>query len=123
MNRVAVLLFLISTITFSMNCQLSNGNSSRRQIVLESHPIDNNSNHKIHRLPLRINIEAYYDIESNSIDIIYNGELTGEVFLYVNDIFADYNGEINSSFLVRTTGIYKIEIHTETWIATGQIQI
>ncbi|QCD43794.1 hypothetical protein E7747_16205 (plasmid) [Duncaniella dubosii] len=35
----------------------------------------------VHRAPKHISIEAFYDAESNSIDISYDGENDGEVFV------------------------------------------
>jgi hypothetical protein len=73
---------------------------------------------------MRIDIDAWYNNESNSIDISYDGEAIGEVSLYLNGNILDYSTEINTTFaLPYTTGIYRIEITTETWSAEGYIQL
>ena len=78
---------------------------------------------KVHRAPLRISIEVYYNEQNGSMDIYYDGEALGETFLYLNDNIIDYNSEINTSFLISEPGLYRIEIVGETWIAQGYIQI
>ncbi len=69
------------------------------------------------------NIEAWYNAESNSINILYDGDATGEVFLYLNNNIIEYDSEINTSFQISIPGLYKIEIIGETWIAQGYIQL
>lgn len=77
----------------------------------------------MHRAPMRINIEAYYNEESGTLDICYDGETIGETFLYLNDNIIGYDSEINTSFLISSSGLYKIEIIGDSWIATGYIQL
>lgn len=77
-----------------------------------------------HRAPMRISIEAWYNAESNTIDITYDGEAEGEVFLYLNGNILDYSPEINSSLILPySPGLYTIEIVSETWRAEGCIQL
>lgn len=74
----------------------------------------------VHRAPMRINIEAWYDAETNSIDISFDGEAEGEVFLYLNGYIVDYASEINTTLSVPDmSGQYEIQIIGETWIAQG----
>lgn len=76
------------------------------------------------RAPLRINVEAFYNAETNTIDIIYDGEAEGEVFIYQNDNIIGYDSAINTSIpLPAATGIYYIEIVGTTWIAQGMLQL
>lgn len=78
---------------------------------------------KTHRSPIRIDIEAYYNEEVGSLYIIYVGEAVGEVYIYRNDNAIGYDSELNTSFQISAPGLYRIEIITETWTATGYIQI
>ena len=55
--------------------------------------------------------------------ILYDGDATGEVFLYLNNNIIEYDSEINTSFQISIPGLYKIEIIGETWIAQGYIQL
>ncbi len=70
-----------------------------------------------------INIKAYYNTESHSINIWYDGESDGEVFLYLNDNVVGYSSEINTTFQIEEPGIYRIEILGESWIAEGSLQV
>lgn len=78
---------------------------------------------KIPRAPMKINISAIYDAADNRIDIVYKGESEGEAFLYLNGAVVGYDSELNTSFEVGEPGLYTIEIHTEGWIAYGELQI
>ena len=77
----------------------------------------------MHRAPMRINIEAYYNEVDGTLDICYDGEAVGEVFLYLDDTIVGYDSEINTSFPISSSDLYKIEIISETWVATGYIQL
>lgn len=77
-----------------------------------------------HRAPMRVSIEAWYNAESNTIDITYDGETEGEVFLCLNGNILDYSPEINSSIMLpHSSGLYTIEIVSETWSAKGDIRL
>lgn len=79
-----ILSIILVMIAFSLHsvAQESPSSSSPTRIELETQQTKN-SNHPVHRAPIRIDIEAWYNAESKSIDIIYNGEAIGEVFLYL----------------------------------------
>lgn len=123
MKKILSIILVMMSIVFSSVAQESNNGSSDRPIVLESHSIDNSGNSTRHRAPMRINIEAFYDSDNQTINIIYDGEADGEVLLYLNESVIDYSSEINTSFLISTAGIYKIEIIGETWVAIGYIRL
>lgn len=123
MKKILSLILVMMSIAFSSVAQASNNGNANIPIVLESHPIDNNGNSTRHRAPMRINIEALYDSDSRSINIYYNGEVDGDVYLYLNETVIDYSSEINTSFPIYTPGFYKIEIIGENWIVEGDIQL
>ena len=77
----------------------------------------------MHRAPIRVNIEAYYNEENGTLEICYDGEATGEAFLYLNDNIVGYSSEINTTFQIEEPGIYRIEILGESWIAEGSLQV
>ena len=119
---LTALILLTMTFAFSSNAQESTGGTSK-PIILESVPINNNGNPDRHRTPMHINIKAYYNTESRSINIWYDGESDGEVFLYLNDNVVGYSSEINTTFRIEELGIYRIEILGESWIAEGSLQV
>lgn len=121
MKKILSLILVMMALVFQAKAQESNSSTSSNGIILEY----SNLNHTTgrHRAPLRINIEAWYNAENNSINISYDGETTGEAFLYLNNNIIGYDSEINTSFQVSSPGLYKIEIVGETWIAQGYIQL
>lgn len=122
MKKFLVLICAIITICITSVAEETPNNSTPKNIGLEYSIKSNGSS--IHRAPTRINIYAYYDATTNSVEISYSGEEEGEVFLYLNDNIIDYNCQINTTFqLPTTTGSYSIEIITESWTARGYIQL
>jgi hypothetical protein len=117
-------LILVMIMIFALHAKagvIKTSNSSQ-SIMLEIAQYNETSSR--HRAPMRIDIDAWYNNESNSIDISYDGEASGEVSLYLNGNILDYSTEINTTFaLPYTTGIYRIEIISETWSAEGYIQL
>lgn len=99
----------------------SKEDASSKEIELEFRQITGTPT--ILRSPMRISIDAYYNAESNTINISYDGEAKGEVFLYLNGVLVGYESEINASFSINTPGRYTIEIIGETWIAKGSIKL
>lgn len=78
----------------------------------------------VHRAPLHVYIHAYYDASTNTIEIIYDGETEGEVYIYLNDMLIDYDSNIHTTFnLPAASGNYTIEIITDSWTAYGYLKI
>jgi hypothetical protein len=122
MKKIFTLILVIMTFALHAIAQGSNEDTSSKGIVLEYSQYTETSGR--HRAPMRMdNIEAWYNAESNSINILYDGDATGEVFLYLNNNIIEYDSEINTSFQISIPGLYKIEIIGETWIAQGYIQL
>ena len=79
---------------------------------------------EINRAPMRnIPIDVYYNDDSHTINIYCDSAILGEVYLYLDESQVDYSSDINTSFQVAATGLYKIEIIGETWTAIGYIQL
>lgn len=122
MKKFLTLIFVMTTFALHVMAKDSKADSSTEGIILEYSQYGETSGR--HRAPMRLNnIEAWYNAERNSIDIIYDGEASGEVFLYLNDNIIGYDSEINTSFQISSPGLYKIEIIGETWIAQGYLQL
>lgn len=122
MKKILSLILVMMAVTLPVIAQESSSSSSTRRVGLEvtqtyGHPTT------AHRAPMRINIEAYYNEENGTLDICYDGEAVGEVYLYINDTIVGYDSDLNTSFQISTPGLYRIEIIGETWIAQGYLQL
>lgn len=102
--------------------QESTSSSSTRRVGLKVRQTQESAT-KVHRAPMCINIEVYYDEEDCTLEICYEGETIGETYLYLNNNLIGYDSEINTSFQILTPGFYKIEIIGDCWIATGYLQL
>lgn len=123
MKKTLSLILVMMSVVFSSLAQESNSGKTETPIVLLPHPIDNSGSSARHRAPMRINIEAYYNEGNGTLNICYDGEAIGEVYLYLNNIIVGYDSDINTSFQISTPGLYKIEIISEAWIAEGYIPL
>lgn len=101
----------------------SDNKSTSGPITLTMHPIRTQTNKKVHRAPMRVCVDAYYDSFSETISVSYDGEATGEVLLYKDGELVDNSSEINTTFQIYDSGFYSIEINTEYWSAEGSIEI
>ena len=122
MNKFISLVLAFITTTLPLCAQNSSNNSSSNPIELEMHG-SLKSSAGTHRVPARIDIYASYNIEEGLLEIYYDGDADGEVFLYLNGDFFGYDSEINTSFQISDPGLYKIEIVSDTWIATGSFRL
>lgn len=116
MKKFLSLILVMIAVTLPVFAQESTSSSSTRRVGLEVRQTQETAT-TVHRAPMRINIEAFYNEGSGTLDICYNGEAIGEVFLYLNDNIIGYDSELNTSFQISTPGLYRIEIIGETWIA------
>lgn len=123
MKRFLSLIIVIIAIALPSVAKDSKDDSSSKPIVLDISQNGNHSDHPVHRVPMHLNIEAYYEAETNSINICYDGEAAGEVYLYLNGDIVDYSSEINTTFQLHTAGMYKIEIHGGSWLAEGYLNL
>ncbi|WP_438589290.1 hypothetical protein [Duncaniella dubosii] len=122
MKKIFTLILVIMTFALHAIAQGQMKTPLLKELYLEYSQYTETSGR--HRAPMRMdNIEAWYNAESNSINILYDGDATGEVFLYLNNNIIEYDSEINTSFQISIPGLYKIEIIGETWIAQGYIQL
>lgn len=122
MKKILSLILVMIAFSLPSIAEETKTNSSEEFIKIIIHKKDNDKS-KVHRAPMRIPTEAYYDEESRTINICYNGDTDGEVYLYLNENMVGYDSEINTSFPISSSGLYRIEIITESWIAHGEIQL
>lgn len=122
MKRLLSFFLLMVAITLPSIAQGSTGNSSSKRVKLEIRQTKETPTH-MHRAPMFVDIEAYYNEEEGTLEICYDGDATGETFLYLNGNVVGYDSEINTSFQISTPGLYKIEVISESWVATGYIEL
>lgn len=80
----------------------------------------------VHRAPARlsVDVDVYYNTENNTIEIEYDGEEEGEVFIFMDDNLVGYDSHINTCIqLPLISGQYIIEIIGETWIGQGEVVV
>lgn len=122
MKKIVSLILIIIAGVLPAVAQDSDDNSTSEQVGLEINRKQESPTGR-HRVPVHVNIEAWYNAESGSIEIVYDGETEGEVFLYLNGNIIGYDSNINTSFQISAPGLYQIEVNAETWTATGQIRL
>ena len=123
MKKIITSIIAFMALALPITALESSGKSSSTPIALNIPPIKNKPNPTIHRAPMRIPVEAWYDADTDTISIIYYGEATGEVNLYRDEQLIDSSSEINTTFQIAESGFYTIEINTEAWSASGSIEI
>lgn len=122
MKKLLSFILAIIAVTLPVIAQDSTGSSSTRRVGLEVRQTQESAT-TVHRAPMHINVEAFYNSDFNTLSIYYNGEAEGEVFLFLENSIIDYSSEINTVFPIITSGLYKVEIRTENWEAEGYIQL
>lgn len=122
MKKILSVILTVMTIVLPIAAQESTSGSSTVRVGLEITQTQEKAT-TVHRAPMRINIEAFYDGGSGTLNICYDGEAVGEVYLYLNDNIIGYDSELNTLFQISTPGLYRIEIIGETWIAQGYLQL
>jgi hypothetical protein len=123
MNKILTSLIIVMMM-FALKAMAQDSQPDKSTEGIRLEVAQNNETNGRHRVPMHINIVAWYNEESNSIDIAYDGEDDGEVYLYMNDNIIGYDSTINTSLQLPTSpGLYKIQIIGETWIAQGYVQL
>ena len=122
MKKFFAIILIFAAVILPAYADGSKGKGTSQPIKLETEPKPRPTTGQ-HRSPLLIDIEAYYDYENGTIDINYNGDCDGVAYLYLNGAVVDYSPEINTSFTITVSGMYKIEIIAENWASTGYLQL
>jgi hypothetical protein len=116
--------FILVIVMFALHAMAEEPKSSKssKNIMLEIAQYNETSGRA--RAPMRIGVGAWYNAETNAIEISYYGKAEGEVFLYLDENIVEYDSTINTSLpLPSSHGLYAIEIISETWSAHGYIQL
>ena len=123
MKKIFSIIIAFMALVLPVLAQESDGKPKSQAVTLNTHTLDNKPNETIHRAPMRIPVEAWYDADVATISIIYYGEDEGEVNLYRDGQLIDSSSEISTTFSISESGFYTIEINTEAWTAKGDIEI
>lgn len=123
MKKIITIIIAIVTIVLPLTLKADSENSNPTPITLETHTGDEEPDSKPLRAPMRVCVEAWYDANLGIISISYSGEASGEVNLYCDGALVDNSSEINTTFMVAESGLYTIEILTDSWTATGSISL
>ncbi|MDE5790980.1 MAG: hypothetical protein K2H96_07110 [Muribaculaceae bacterium] len=118
MKKILSLILVVMAVTLPVIAQ----ESSTRRVGLEVRQTKETTT-RVHRMPMHIEIAAYYNVEEGTLEVFYDGEAIGETFLYLNGNLIGYDSEINTTFPIPGNGNYEIEIITSDWIALGSLQI
>ncbi len=124
MKLLLSLIIAILGITIPSIAYAESTKSFSYPIGMEVHRNQNNPSTTVHRAPMNIVIDAIYNPETNAIEITYNGDFDGEVFIYKDNDIIEWGTEINTSFLLPSaSGLYTIKIITDNWIALGYLRL
>ena len=83
-------------------------------------------NTTVHRFPMRIPINVYYDDELRQIEISGSADIDVQIFLCdINGNTLDYSHCMNTVLNIPYgfSGIIILRIESEEWIATGKIAV
>lgn len=84
------------------------------------------SNTQPNRKPMHLPIEAFYDSDNNIVEVISDGSIEAEVFLYdANRNIIGYSSHLDTTFglPIGYRGILILEINGENWYATAEIPV
>lgn len=122
MKRNLSILFLLLSITIRLIAQNSTGDNGSQPVGMDY--LYTSKKPSLHRSPIQIPLYVTFTKETNTIDISYDGEDDGEVYLYLGEDIVGYDSQINTTLQVPTNkGMYTIEIVTSSWTACGSFQL
>ena len=99
--------------------------AEQRGIFMDFHgDINPKKDTEVNRTPMKLPIEVIYDSDVHTIEVIGNGSLEAEVFLYnINGTLESYSPILNTDFTVLNLGTYSIQIQGDGWYAEGEVEI
>lgn len=117
-----IILAVVSLLSLSTFAAQDNPPSESTGIDLD---IDGKSETtKTHRAPLHLSLYAWYNQQENTVGIECPDFYEGEAMIIYNDVIIDFSNEINTTFILPSTpGKYYLKITTESWEATGAVEI
>ncbi len=114
--------FILLAIVFTIIIPLFANNNEIPLIFInsESKPTE------IDRKPMHLPIEAFYDSDNNIVEVISDGSIEAEIFLYdANRNIIGYSSHLDTTFglPIGYRGILILEINGENWYATAEIPV
>lgn len=126
MKRILSIILIMMAMTLSAISAIAHGssnNTSHRRIGLEIQQTKEVTT-TVHRAPMRLPIEAFYNAENHFIEIYSQDDtIEGMVYLYDDmDNVIDVSTSINSVLYVPTPGEYRIFIEGDGWCGEGTVE-
>lgn len=123
MKKIFTLIIALMALALPITTRGSESKPISIPLTSESHADDDKPQNPIHRAPIHVCVEAWYDAALGTISVNYAGEASGEVNLYCDGVLVATAPEINAVFMLCESGFYTIEVLTESWTAIGTIDI
>lgn len=74
--------------------------------------------------PFMAPIDIFYYPASQSVEVVADDSLEGDVTLEHNGVVVDYSTSINTTFVLPySTGTYTVTVTTENWTAYGELTL
>ncbi len=121
MKRTILLFGLLLSIFVS----IAGSKAPKTPVRLDKYEKRDLGNTKVERAPMRLpEIEAYYDAEAQTLEVVADENIDATVTLEWNGQLIDYSPVVNASFDLPTSdGLYTLYIEAENWSATGSIEL
>lgn len=118
MKKTIILLGLLLVMNYTAFAE-------QRGIFMDFHgDINPKKDTEVNRTPMKLPIEVIYDSDVHTIEVIGNGSLEADVFLYnINGTLESYSPILNTDFTVLNLGTYSIQIQGDGWYAEGEVEI
>jgi hypothetical protein len=121
-------LFIIIGVLVSMSCvyvksqSTSTSTSTQHSVSLEFHKKANST--KVHRTPLHIPIDVFYDDVDHTLIVSSDEDLECEVYLYnSNYSVVDYSSCGDTIFTINMTGTYTVQVNGDDWYVIGTFTV
>lgn len=118
MKKTIVLLGLLLVMNYTAFAE-------QRAIIMDLHgDINPKKDTEVNRTPMQLPIKVIYDSDMHKIEVIGNGSLEAEVFLYnINGTLEGYSPILDTDFTVLARGTYVIRIQGDKWYAKGEVNM
>lgn len=121
MKKIVLTASVLMMVSSSIAVAKEDGNNTTT-IDLEYHK--NNHPDRIHRMPFRLDILAWYDSLENSIYIESPSVEDAEVYVIYGNTVLHHSTIVNTIiYLPLENGIYQIEIKGDNWSAFGVLEL
>lgn len=114
MKKILIVLSLFAA-TFSVMAET-------QQAFINIHRKKDTDGPKVHRTPMRIPIEVWYDTVSGTVEVSCSAEIDAQVILYdATGNIVGFSQFVNTELNLSGSGTYTIFIESDEWYAEGTI--